>query len=104
MTKLEFMRALQIPIQWEEWGMYPDELLVSQIARFEPIHAEAPEHDRNGMFHWWLRRNPSKEQLVNLARLSLLDPDQHMGRDVRSYICRASNFDSEVDRACRPEA
>ena len=71
-TKPEFMRLMNIPQEWESWGMYPEELYAYQLERFEVAHARAPEHDRNGMFHWWLRRNPAKHQLLPLSVLLVI--------------------------------
>lgn len=76
--------------------MYPDELFEIQVSNYKPGHEEGSEHDRNGAFHWWLRRNPSKEQLIKLAKLTHLDPDQLMANDVKNYIKNATNYDNEV--------
>ncbi len=97
-TKFEFMHLMHIPSQWDEWGMYPDELFAEQISRYESGHEEGAEHDRNGMFHWWLRRQPTKEQLKKLAQLTLLDPDPLMGEDVRNYIRQSPYCDEEIRR------
>lgn len=66
--------------------MYPAELFEEQVKRYEPGHEDAAEHDRNGMFHWWLRRDPTHDELKNLARLTLLEQDRLMAEEVRKYI------------------
>ncbi len=104
MTKAEFMLVMKIPPQWEELGMYPDELFALQCSRFEPSHTEGSEHDRNGMFHWWLKRSPSKKELLSLVQLSFLDPDQLMAGDVRQHIAKSGNADGEVLRAIASNA
>ncbi len=99
MNKAEFMQLMSIPKEWDEYGMYPEELFAAQIGHFDPSHIQGSEHDRNGMFHWWLKRQPSKEELLKLVALSHLDPDQLMAGDVRLYIARAKNADDEVKAA-----
>ncbi|MDO6388472.1 hypothetical protein [Uliginosibacterium sp. 31-12] len=104
MNKLDYMRIMQIPQEWEQYGMYPDELFALQVKRFEPEHVSGSEHDRNGMFHWWLKNEPSKDQLLKLVALSYLDPDKAMAEDVRSYIARTKNCDGEVRNALHSSA
>lgn len=96
MTKEEFILLMQFPQEWVIWNMYPDELSDTQLKGYEPGHEKSSEHDRNGAFHWWLRRNPDKDILMKLLKLSSLDPDQDMATDVRSYICQANNADEEI--------
>jgi hypothetical protein len=112
-SKAEFLGIMNFPGQWSEWDMYPDELFESQAARYEQGHEEGSEHDRNGAFHWWLKREPDKKVLRKLALLSYLDADQGMGADVRTYIVRARHCDEELlalmadpkalDAACKRE-
>jgi hypothetical protein len=97
MTKDEFLELMKFPRQWDEWGMFPDELVEIQLSGYESGHENASEHDRNGAFHWWLRRDPTVEQLIKLLKLTHLDPDQLMAEDVRSYIRKASNYNHEVE-------
>lgn len=93
------MRLMSIPQEWDALGMYPDELVQEQLARYRSGDERAPEHDRNGMFHWWLRRNPPTEILMMLAKLTHLDSDTLMAEDVRSHIRRSANYTSQVERA-----
>lgn len=76
--------------------MYPEGLAKWQIAGYRAGHEEAPEHDRNGAFHWWLRQNPDKSTLMKLVELTFLDPDQIMAEDVRSFIAKSQNADADV--------
>ncbi|MBP1151171.1 MULTISPECIES: hypothetical protein [unclassified Methylocaldum] len=104
MTKNEFINLMQYPREWVEWGMLPDELLNGQIAEYEPGSERASQHYRNGAFHFWLRRGPSKDVLLKLARLSFLDPDPLMADWLRKdYIAKAENADGEVLRVLRQE-
>ena len=98
MDKIEFLTRMKFPIEWITWGMYPDELAKLQVPKYEPNHENGSEHDRNGAFHWWLKRNPTKEQLIKLVRLSFLDEDQVMGGDVRQYILLAKNCDEDISK------
>lgn len=98
MTRLQFLELMKFPAEWDQYGMYPEELFQWQIAGYEPGHEEASEHDRNGAFHWWLRQNPSKEELEKLLRLARVDPDAGLGQDVRTYIRKALCFDSDLER------
>jgi hypothetical protein len=96
MTKAEFMALLNFPEEWETLGMYPEELFKWQLAGYELGHEDGSEHDRNGAFHWWLTRSPSKKQLEHLLRLTYLDSDALLGDDVRGYIRKAKASDSEL--------
>jgi hypothetical protein len=55
-----------------------------QIASYLPGDEDAPEHHRNGAFHWWLRKDPIADLLSKLVDLTYLDPDPLMGDDVRT--------------------
>ena len=77
--------------------MIPHEWLMGAVNSYEPGMENASEHDRNGAFHWWLKRTPSAAQLSLLAKLSYLDPDQIMASDVRDHIRRAANFTGAVE-------
>jgi hypothetical protein len=101
MTHAEWLQLMRFPSEWMAWGMIPDELASIQLSRHEPGHEDASEHDRHGAFQWWLRREPSAEVLVKLARLSWLDPDLLMGRGVRRFISSQPNCDDTVQEALR---
>ena len=87
---------MQFPKEWFELDMFLEDFADFYIARYELGQEESSEHTRSGAFHWWLKRNPSKEQLIKLARLTFVDPDPLMAADVRSYIAKADNCDKEV--------
>ena len=96
MTRDGFMALMKYPELWRSLEMYPDELFHEQLAGYLPGHEEGCEHDRNGAFHWWLRREPSKLDLEKLLRLSYADPDIALGEDVRNYLRQADGFDEEL--------
>ena len=87
---------MRFPEQWESLGMYPDDLCEWQISRYEPGHEDGSEHDRNGAFHWWLRRSPSTDILAKLMKLAFLDPDSALRDDVLGHIRKASSFNAEL--------
>lgn len=96
MTKADFIKLMDYPEAWLSDGMYPDELFRAQLALYKPGDEKGAEHDRNGAFHWWLRRNPTKAELTKLLQLASLDPDVHMARDAVSYMVKAPAFDAEL--------
>ena len=86
MTKSEFLHLMRFPLEWDTLGMYPQELFELQISRYEPGHEDGAEHDRNGAFHWWLRKGPSTRQVEILRRLASFDPDPLLGEDMLRYL------------------
>jgi hypothetical protein len=96
MTKTQFLKLMRFPNEWTSFEMYPDELFQWQFATYEPGHEEGSEHDRNGAFHWWLRRTPTRDQLQKLLRLAALDPDPLLASDLRNYIRKASTYDDQL--------
>jgi hypothetical protein len=96
MTKREFMKLLHYPSEWSLWSLYPDELFQIQLTQYTPGDEEAAEHHRNGAFHWWLKMDPSADILIQLVKLTYLDPEQLMGEDVRTYIAKSPAFNSDV--------
>ena len=96
MKKSEFMNLMKFPEEWDLLEMYPDELFAWQESGYEVGHEDGSEHDRNGAFHWWLRRNPTKTELAKLIRLAAIDPDPMLGVDVLQYIHKAVEFDSDL--------
>ncbi|MHA6881789.1 hypothetical protein [Ralstonia pseudosolanacearum] len=96
MIKLEFVQLMRFPVEWITLEMYPDELFQWQLAGYQPGHEEGVEHDRNGAFHWWFRRQPTKIELEKLLRLAALDPDPLLGEDLRQYIRKASAFGEQL--------
>jgi hypothetical protein len=94
MDKAAFLTVMRFPPEWLTLEMYPDELFASQFAMYQPGDERGAEHDRNGAFHWWLRRQPTKAELRKLLLLASLDPDAAMGQDVRGYLRRSRAFDA----------
>lgn len=97
MTKEDFLKIMNFPIEWNIYGMYPDELYLLQIKDYQEGDEQGSEHDRNGAFHWWLKRDPNKNELALLIKLTYLDPDQLMANDVRGYIRQAKNYDCDLE-------
>ena len=91
MTKAEFLQLMRFPPEWEALGMYPQELFEFQAGRYEPGHERGSEHDRNGVFHWLLRRCPSSREAENLRRLASADPDRALGEDMLRYLRDPTN-------------
>jgi hypothetical protein len=93
---------MHFPAEWSKLGMIPTNDYLSEVIRlYKPGNEDASEHDRNGFFHFWLKRNPTKEQLLKLIELSFLDPDQMMASDVRNYISKAAECDAEIKQILR---
>ena len=99
MTKTDFLSLMNFPKEWEEYGMYPDELAQLQIGEYKPGHEDASEHDRCGAFHWWLKRDPNEDELIKLMKLAHIDPESYLGYDIRDYIRKARNYSESVERA-----
>lgn len=96
MNKTEFLQLMGFPHEWLSSGMYVDDLFAWQLAGYVPGHEEGAEHDRNGAFHWWLRKNPDKPHLSRLLHLAASDPDPLLGLDVLSYIEKSPQYDDEL--------
>src|SRR5262249_541394 len=96
MTKSEFLKLMQFPAAWLELDMYPESLFAGQLNSYTLGAETASEHFRNGAFHWWLKQQPTEQQLLRLALLCRLDPDQLMAQDAQRYIRRAASFSPQV--------
>ena len=94
-----YLNLMRFPPEWLQWQMLPESFVASQSVLYQPGHESASEHDRHGVFQWWLRQNATPDVLVNLARLTWLDPDQTMAQTVRDHIALQSGFNSEVGHA-----
>lgn len=97
MSKNQFIKMMHFPCEWMIYSMYPDELFYNQINNYRAGDEEGCEHDRNGAFHWWLRKEPSEDELIKLIKLTYLDPDPLMASDVHNYIRLAKNFSDKVE-------
>jgi hypothetical protein len=96
MTREDYLRLMKFPKEWEMFNLLPEELVDQLIGMYVPRHEDSPEHDRNGVFHWWLKQSPDKDVLMRLVDLSFLDPDQIMAADVREHILRSTHADEDV--------
>lgn len=96
MTTDEYLELMRFPREWKDYGLIPEVLLCQLIATYEPGMEHASEHDRDGVFHWWLKKSPDKTVLTQLIALSYLDPDQLMAADVRSHIAVSPHADDVV--------
>jgi hypothetical protein len=86
MTKSEFLKLMRFPAEWDTLGIYPEELFEHQVALYRPGDEHGSEHDRNGAFHWWLRKGPSRREVHALRRLATADPDRALGEDMLRYL------------------
>jgi hypothetical protein len=43
-----------------------------------------------------MKMRPTRDRLERLLKLSVLDPDAHLGADVRRYIRKAPAFDAQL--------
>jgi hypothetical protein len=96
MNRDAYLSLMQFPKEWTDWEMVPGLFVDLQSAQYEPGHEDGSEHDRHGVFQWWLKQNPTAEQLVLLARLSWIDPDPLMAGYVRECIQAQPNFSAAV--------
>ena len=86
-----------VPKEWKELGMLPEtSYLMELISTYKSGMENSSEHDRNGFFHWWLKKDPTEKQLIKLAKLTLVEPDIHMAKDVQSYILKSNNCSHNV--------
>ena len=96
-TPDEYLSLMQFPEEWRTLNMIPDDEWLSEAVRlYRPGHEDGSEHDRYGAFQFWLRRYPSKDQLMNLVKLSFLDPDPPMASAVRNDVSESPNCDGDV--------
>jgi hypothetical protein len=94
-----YLRLMQFPPEWLSWQMLPVEFLAAQASNYEPGHEDASEHDRHGVFQWWLRQQPEISVLIKLVNLSWLDPDQLMAGYVRQCIAQQSHQNADLNHA-----
>lgn len=95
MTKAEFAKLMRYPSQWILWDLYPDELFEAQLRIYRPGDENGAEHDRNGAFHWWLKKRPGVDVVRKLYELTLLDEDQIMAGDVRRHIAETVGYSEQ---------
>ena len=85
-TKIRLAELLEFPKEWLAWEMYPDELFERHKNQFQPGNESDSDNERNEVFHYWLAKELTEDQLIQLARLSLLDPDSLMVEKVQDHI------------------
>jgi len=102
MSVEEFLKLMKFPTEWISLGMLPDqEHMKKLVSMYEPGHEDASEHDRNGCFHYWLKRAPSEERLVKLGKLASVEPDALMAKDICEHIRSAENYTSNVEETIK---
>lgn len=106
MTKQEFLTMMEFPIQWIEF--YPDELFTLQKEAYTPGEENSSEHYRAGAVNWWLHRNISVQEALQLIRLLKEDSDQLMACGCVEWVLekfpeneQVKNFASELNMDTR---
>ena len=95
-TKSRLAEILEFPKEWVTWEMYPDELFNAHRKAFQPGNESDSENERNEVFHFWLSKELTEDQLTQLAKLSLLDPDPIMAEKIQDHIQKHKNCTSSV--------
>lgn len=98
LSRPAFAALMQYPQAWLDWGMFPEPLYRIQLAEYEPGSERAAEHVRYGAFGWWAARKPTHAQLLKLAILTWLDPDQLMARGARRELLKNRSLRPELRR------
>lgn len=82
-----FLNRIKADINWINLDMYPDELFVIQAVNHKKKHEKSPEHNRYGMFLWWLiKKNIQKKEMENLKQLALIDEDIFLKNEILKKI------------------
>ena len=95
-TKTRLAKLLEFPQEWLAWEMYPEEMFVAHRKLFLPGNESDSENERNETFHYWLSKELTEDQLIQLAKLSQLDPDPRMAEDVQGHIAKHKNCTPHV--------
>jgi len=114
--KKSFMNFLDFPLEWLEFGLYPDELFVLQmknvlanenLSENEIEHRQklgmGSEHYRYGAF-WWVIKNMGYSVLDKLLLAMEKDPDSAMRltalnelEKLKKYeVCHGFSFDPNM--------
>ena len=99
MNRDTYIKLMAFPPEWTAWGMLPDESIRQMMETYKPGMENGSEHDRHGAFQWWHKTGATETQLINLARLSWLDPDEAMGGYVRDCIAARPDMPAAVTEA-----
>ena len=95
MNAQDFLDMMRFPAEWQAWGMTPDEdYIQDMIMHLKPGMEHEYDHFRHHAFHHWLTREPTRDQLEKLVRLTFVDPDQEMARSIRAEILAQPNCDA----------
>ena len=91
MNTSHFVNSVHFPSAWHKHGLLEAGFVVQQATEFEREYgARQPtggtEHWRHGTFLYWLRSEPSAEQLAQLLEAALHDPDPPMAGGVIKQI------------------
>jgi hypothetical protein len=97
-TKNKMAEVLHFPKEWLEWKMYPESIFLEHRKQFQPGNESDSENERNETFHHWLSRDLTEDQLLKLIKLSQLDPDPTMGKDVRNHLNKHKNCTPKVKK------
>jgi hypothetical protein len=97
-SKSKLAELLHFPKEWLEWKMYPDEVFLEHRREFQPGDEAGSELNRNGVFHYWLSKNLTEDQIIKLIKLSQLDPDPSMADDVRRHIQKHKNCTPKIKK------
>jgi len=97
-NKNKLAELLHFPKEWLEWRMYPDEMFLAHRKEFQPGDESGSENNRNRTFHYWLSSELTEEQLIQLVKLSLLDPDPLMAENVRNHIKKHKNCTPNIKK------
>ena len=95
-TKNRLATLLDFPEEWLAWEMYPEEIFLEHRKQFLPGNESDSENERNEVFHHWLAKELSEEQLIQLVQLSQLDPDPLMVEDIQNHIQKHKNCTPKV--------
>jgi hypothetical protein len=95
-TKNKLAEILHFPKEWLEWKMYPESIFFAHRKQFQPGNESDSENERNETFHHWLSKELTEDQLLKLVKLSHLDPDPTMAKDVRDHINKHKNCTPKV--------
>ena len=98
-TKNKMAEILHFPKEWLEWKMYPESLFFAHRKQFQPGNESDSENERNETFHHWLSKELTEDQLLKLAKLSQLDPDPNMAKDIRDHINKHKNCTPKVKKS-----
>ncbi len=102
-SKSKLAELLHFPKEWLEGRMYPDEVFLAHRKEFQPGDEASSENNRNRVFHYWLSRVLTEEQLIKLVKLSLLDPDPFMAENIQAHIKKHKNCTDKIKKSLQQQ-